>query len=152
MTDGDRERRVANAAKLFEAISPYTNVDSDARIAALHNELIYGIDRALTQNSQHRFHSHEIEVLKDISFQIVYVLDAMTQSPKGFRKALWHEFKRASPMKKIGAVGAVLLFLGGALGGTITFYHTTIKPLWAWQSTNPSAPKAQIPTSAQQKN
>jgi hypothetical protein len=143
MTDDHRTRRVADASALLKAIAPYTKVESDARIAAVHNELMFAIDRALAKHDGHRFQNHEIDVLKDVAFQIVYVLDAMTQSPKGFRHSLWQEFKRASAMKKVGVLATTLAFIGGAMLGSITLYKETIKP---WFTTPAPAVTASPPT------
>jgi len=147
MTD-HRERRVADASKLLGAIEPYTKVESDARIAAIHNELMFAIDRALDQHGEHRFRQHEIEVLKDISFQIIYVLDAINQPKRGFRKTLWQEFKKASAIEKLKVL-AVLVTIGTFIGGVIAGSATVVKPWIDSLATKPIEPAPQaVPTNA----
>jgi hypothetical protein len=137
MSSGDdRERRLADAPKFLERMQAYAKVEPDARVSAIHSELMFAIDRALEHQKDHRFKQAEIEVLKDITFQIVYALDGVNHPQKSFRATLWTEFKRSSAMDKVKAIAAVGTFIAALVIGTLSFNRDYVRPYF-------SAPSAQ---------
>ena len=122
-----RERRLADSSKLQGIITGLSKVPQPSRMLHVHDELMHAIDRCLATHKGHRFETKEIEVIKDVAFQIVYMLDPSNRPARGFF-ALWRDFKTLSALQKAGAIGGVLAFLGGAIGGSITLWEKAIRP------------------------
>lgn len=122
-----RERRLADSSKLQSLIAGLSKVPPSSRMLHVHDELMHAIDRCLTTHKGHRFEQKEIEVIKDVAFQIVYTLDPSNRPAHGFR-AVWREFKALSALQKLSAVGTVLTFLVGMILGSITVWEKVIRP------------------------
>ena len=64
-----------------------------------------------------KFTQAQILVLKDIAFQIVYILDPRNQRKRGFFSGLWTEFKEQTPLKQLALVSGGVLALFAIVGG-----------------------------------
>lgn len=125
MTDGDRERREAHAAELLAKCLPYDKVGAEGRMRAIHNELVFAIDRAITaQRPDCRFNNSEIEVIRSIALQIVYLLDSTNRPRRGFLRGIWAEFLDQPRLKKLGIISAIF---GPLIAGGWALYHE-LKP------------------------
>jgi hypothetical protein len=139
MPDDNRERRHADAANLLAKILPYDKVGSKARMAAIHNELMFSIDSTLKEQKQKgcRFEEAEIEVLRSIALQIVYLLDPLNRPRRGFIRGVWSEFLEQTYLKRASIIATVVVALVGA-GWTV--YREFWKPI------EPAKPQVVAPT------
>jgi hypothetical protein len=119
MVDDHRERRVADSAKLQTLISDLAKVPPSSRMYSIHDALMHAVDRSLATHPGHRFQADEINVIKDVAFEIVYILDPQNRAPTRFVPKVWAEFKSLSAIGKVSAVVAILVFLGGATVGAV---------------------------------
>jgi hypothetical protein len=129
MTDDHRDRRLADSEKLQDIISNLERVSSKTRMHHVHDELMHAIDRGLATHKDHHFETAEIELIKDVAFEIVYILDPGNRPARGFFSVLWREFKTLGPTRKIATIGALIVFLLAAIGGAITIWDRIVKPI-----------------------
>jgi hypothetical protein len=119
--DDSRVRREAHAAQLLANIIPYDKVATEGRLRAIHSELVYAIDRIVREQRQKpppeaaRFNDGEVEVLRSIALQIIYVLESTYRPKPGFIRGTWQEFAKQSKLAKAGIIAAIVTTLvGGA--------------------------------------
>jgi hypothetical protein len=124
-----RERRVTDSAKLHGLIADLSRVPLPRRMYVVHDELMHAINQTLAKHDGHRFAEAEINVIKDVAFEIVYILDPKNRPATGFFRKGYEEFKALSVFGKIGAIVAVLLFIGGMASGTLEFAKRSYE-LW----------------------
>lgn len=125
--EDNRERRLADASKLLDACRPYGKVENKARIAAIHNELMYAIDSAIRKNNGHRFQKPEIDIIKDVAFHIIYVLDGMHKPNRGMR-AIVAWFRSLSTVQKLATIGAICTTLLAIANSGFTVYEKAFAP------------------------
>jgi hypothetical protein len=150
MTDDHRDRRVAESSKLQALINDLSKVPPARRMYLVHDEIMHAIDASLRTHKGHKFEVAEIELIRDVAFAIVYTLDPSNRPARGFFADLWRDFKALGAMQRIAAVGAVILFLLGAIGGSITVWEKMIRPIVAAERVQPAEPASPIPANKQQ--
>jgi hypothetical protein len=125
MSGKDREQRLGTASTLHEAIRSLGKVTDLRRAEFIHDRLMSAIDDICHERlkSGTKFTPAQILVLKDIAFQIVYILDQRNNRHQGFFSALWAEFKQLSPLKKLGLVSGIVLTIFGIVGGAHAGYQ-----------------------------
>jgi hypothetical protein len=132
MADTHRDRRLNDATTLHELVESLTPVDPTKRMALIHDQLMAAIDDSCKTHTASRasgFNAPQLAIIKDIAFQIVYVLHPLNKTqPKGFFRSLWAEWKQKSPMTKIGIVIGVIVFLATSISG---IYHFG-SDAWSW--------------------
>jgi hypothetical protein len=123
----ERERRVTDSSKLQELVAALGRVPPKSRMYFIHDELMHAIERSLAKHQGHRFEEKEINVIKDVSFDIVYILDPKNRPATGFIGPAWDEFKGLSALKKIGAAVAVFAFIGAVITGIVDFAKNVLE-------------------------
>ncbi len=100
-------------------------VTEQRRAEFIHDRLMSAIDDICHERlkSGTKFTPAQILVLKDIAFQIVYILDQRHNRRPHFLPALWTDFKQQSPLKKLGLVSGILLAIFGIFGGANAGYR-----------------------------
>jgi hypothetical protein len=125
MADDDRERREAHAYELLNKCLPYDKVGAEGRMRAIHNELVFSIDRAITaQRPDCRFNDSEIEVIRSVALQIVLLLDSTNRPRRGFVRGVWAEFLAQPRLNKMGIISTIV---GSLIAGGWALYHE-LKP------------------------
>lgn len=126
MTDQHRDRRIDGASDLRSAIDALSQVDDEAqRRGFIHDRLTSAIDdfcKGPKGASGQAFTAKQVIILKDIAYHIVYLLGPRSPEPKGFIRSFCLEWKALSAMKKISAIGAVVLFFLTVGGAAIGIY------------------------------
>jgi len=125
MSGKDREQRLGTASTLHEAIRSLGKVTDERRVEFIHDRLMSAIDDICHERlkSGTKFSPAQVLVLKDIAFQIVYILDERNNRRQGFLGALWADFYQLSPLKKLGLLSGVVLTLFGIVGGANAGYQ-----------------------------
>jgi hypothetical protein len=136
----ERERRVSDSSQLRELMAALGQVPPAKRMYFIHDELMHAVDRSLSKHQGHRFAEAEIGVIKDVAFDIVYILDPKNH-PQGFVRRACAEFKELGALGKITAVVGVLLFFGGVITGTVDLTKNGIE---LWRMTFGSEAKSNV--------
>lgn len=126
MVNSERDRRLCDASQLADAIRALGKVSDDHRDGYLHDRLMTAIDDICRQhnggNQKTTFTKLQMEILKDISFQVLYIAQQQTRKDPIFINQLWKSFKALDPIKKVGVGFCALiatistiwtLFVGG---------------------------------------
>jgi hypothetical protein len=145
MTDDHRDRRLADSSKLQGLINDLSRVPPATRMYHVHDELMRAIDRSLKTHTGHRFEGAEIELIKDVAFDIVYTLDPSNRPARGFLAVLWREFKVLGAIQKIAAVSALIVSLLAAIGGSITVWEKIVRPIIATEQARSAEPAPSAP-------
>jgi hypothetical protein len=114
----DRDRRVQDGSVLLKRIDDLAKVRHDSRIVHVHNEVVYAIDKACEEH-KNPFSPRQREMLKDVVFQVVYILDPRNREPKGFCRKLAAEWRELTLLKKIATAAATAVFLATAILGAL---------------------------------
>lgn len=140
MTGGQRDRRLSEAADLKDAVDALYKVSPEQRLGFLHDRICLTIDDLCAKkkrNGSATFTAEQVHVLKDIAFQIVYVLDSESRTPRTLPGKLRREFSQLSLMAKISAGAAALAFLLGTVNGAISALEKG-RELYGKMSASPS--------------
>jgi hypothetical protein len=124
MGDSDKDRRLSEASDLHRAFESLCNVSPLERQGFVHDRLMSNIDdicKNVATSNRPPFTAAQMEVLKDISFRIVYILDPLNRPQKSFFGGLKREFSEKSPMEKLGYVVKAALFIIPFFGGVYHF-------------------------------
>jgi hypothetical protein len=129
--DDDRDRREAHAAHTLAKLLPFDKAGSEARLQAIHSELMYAIDRIVREQKQKpyeaaRFNDGEIEVLRSIALQIIYVIDSAYRPKPGPFRRWCNDFKKLSPVTKTMIIGGALTTV---IGGAYAVFHDYVHPI-----------------------
>jgi hypothetical protein len=129
--DDERDRREAHAAHTLAKLLPFDKAGSEARLQATHSELIYAIDRIVREQKQKpheaaRFNDGEIEVLRSIALQIIYVIDSTYRPKPGPFRRWCNDFKKLSPVTKTMIIGGALTTIVAA---GYAVFHDYIHPV-----------------------
>ncbi|NUJ81420.1 hypothetical protein HUN39_15585 [Methylocystis sp. FS] len=122
MTDSEQDRRFSEASDLHKALESLCNVDQSQRQIFAHDRLMSAIELVCKPSDEGRraFTKEQVDILKEISFRIFYILDPLNKPKRGFINALRREFSEKSPFQKIAAVAGVLVFLVTSSYGIVT--------------------------------
>lgn len=144
MTEDHRERRLADSSKLLEMIDSLEKVKGNSRLLHVHDELMHAIDRSVnggpTGTGKAPFTSAQMTIIKDIAFQIVYVLDPANRRPRGFFRAIWTEWLALSALTKIGSIVALIGTLGAAIVGGVKGWKEVEPMIWPSAPSSPTQP------------
>jgi hypothetical protein len=144
-TDDDRDRREAHAAHTLAKLLPFDKAGSEARLQAIHSELMYAIDRIVREQKQKplheaaRFNDGEIEVLRSIALQIIYVIDSTYRPKPSFPRRVWRDFSKQTPLTKATIIGTII---GALIAGGYAVFHDY------WHPPESEKPVAVAPTRA----
>ncbi|MCP2219917.1 hypothetical protein [Bradyrhizobium elkanii] len=135
MSGQDRDKRLGNASSLHEAIKSLGKVSEERRAEFIHDRLMSAIDdicreRLEKPKNANRFTNQQVLVLKDIAFQIVYILDARHQRRTGFFGGVWSEFKKESGLKKLALLGGGILTVFAIIGGAYAGWAQVNNVVW----------------------
>jgi len=131
MNENERKRRLDDASDFHDALNSLGKVNETHRIGFVHDRLMSAIDdicKTHQGGGQTKFSASQILILKDIVFQVVYVLDPKNRSTKGFFKRLLGDWKEQSPLKQISLAVATVVFLAAAIAGVVQAADTWLKP------------------------
>jgi hypothetical protein len=123
MPNNDRDRRLLDASVLHAAINALSKVEEEQRIEFVHDRMMSAIDD-ICKTHPKAFTGPQIAILKDVSFQLIYILDTRNRPPKSFLKRLFEEFRNQSPMKQIGISFSVLKVLFAAGVSVVNSFDT----------------------------
>lgn len=127
MTDSDTDKRFSEASDLHRALESLCHVPAAERQLFFHDRLMSAIDDVCKSRANDRqpFTNDQINVLKEISFRIVYIMDPLNKPQRGFFNALRREFGDKSAMEKIAIAAATVTFIVAAISGAYTFSIST---------------------------
>src|SRR5258708_5031993 len=112
MNENDRQRRLGDASSLQDAITSLGKVSETHRIGFVHDRLMSAIDdicKTHQGTGAAKFTPAQILIIKDVAFQMVYLLDPKNRPSRSFFKRLWVDWKEQTPLKQIAlAVGALV--------------------------------------------
>lgn len=138
MTDDQRNGRVQRSKKLREQIGALEKVESQHRAVFLHDRLMDAIDdicAAEKPGERTAFTIKQVDILKDVAFQIVFLLDPANQPPKSRWGRLRQSWRSLEPGDKWTIGVAILTLFAGCLYSLtpsvtdiISFFRDT-KPL-----------------------
>jgi hypothetical protein len=122
MTDSEQDRRFSEASDLHKALESLCNVDRCQRQIFAHDRLMSAIELVCKPSDEGRraFTKEQVDILKEISFRIFYILDPLNKPKRGFINALKREFSEKSPFQKIATVAGALAFLVTSSYGIVT--------------------------------
>jgi hypothetical protein len=131
MNENDRKRRLDDASDFHDALNSLGKVNETHRIGFVHDRLMSAIDdicKVHQGGGPSKFTASQILILKDIVFQVVYVLDPKNRSTKGFFRRLLVDWKEQSPLKQISLAAATVVFVAAAIAGVVQATDTWLKP------------------------
>lgn len=118
MSDNERNRRIDDASSLIDDIAALDRVKVEQRIGLVHDRLMSAIDDICEKSRNggaSAYNQKQIRVLKDIAFQIVYILDKRNQPPRGLVPATISYYKRTTAFNKIAILAGVVTIMAGLL-------------------------------------
>jgi hypothetical protein len=126
------QQRILYGSKLKERVEAYAQLKQDARIEAVHDALMFSIDRILEDNPR-AFTGAQAEVLRDVSFHLVHLILPASDKPKGLIRGCIHQYKESDAFGKAKVIAAVVV---GAVAA--------VTSLWTWGNAvaNWARPKA----------
>ena len=153
MANDDRDGRLLTARTFNDAIASLSKVEDEQRITFVHDRMMSAIDDICKKHQgtgRDRFTAAQILILKEIIFQVIYVVDTRNRPAQGFLRSLWSDFKAQSPLKQVGIATTVITFIAGT---GYSAYSTWIGPyFWgklqsesAAKSTSNASPRWQDP-------
>lgn len=116
------QQRIIDGSKLKERVEAYAHMKTDARIEAVHDALMFSIDRILDDHPR-AFTSAQAEVLRDVAFQMVHLVLPASEKPKGLVRGCIHQYKESDAFGKVKVIAAVIV--------AVVAVATTI---WTWGS------------------
>jgi hypothetical protein len=144
-TSDETTRRIASARELCGFLASMGSVDdADHRVLATHERIVQAIE-SICANHQgaDSFTPTQVECLKEIAFQITFVMDPNNKPPGRIRK-IRNDLKQASWVVKIPIIIALVSLIGGVFGWFFGFFHLEQAP--THQQSNSQAPgTTQIP-------
>ncbi len=131
MTESDLDRRFSQASDLQRALGSLNRVPSADRQVFQHDRLMSSIDDICKKSSSKApFNAQQIEVLKEISFRIYYILDPLNKPQKlSFFAEFWQEFSEKSPIEKVKMSAGALVFIIAFANG---IYNLVLDPAYRW--------------------
>lgn len=145
MTDTKKDDRIRDANALRRQISSLDEVNAEDRILFVHDRLMSAIEDICEKHKgeaqESVFSNRQISVLKDISYQIVHILDGRNEVRRSFLGVQFKKFREADIHKQIGIIATLL--------GGIYFAITGLPTLSEWYKrihiTVDEAPKKEDP-------
>jgi hypothetical protein len=131
MANNDRDRRLLDASVLHDAIDALSKVKEEQRIEFIHDRMMSAIDdicKTHQGTGKEKFSAAQINILKDIIFHVIYVLDTRNRPSRGFFRRLLDEFWALTPMKQIGISVATITVLGSAGVSIVGGYKSWLLP------------------------
>jgi hypothetical protein len=128
MSPSDNDQRLSDASDLNAAIHALAGVDPDQRQKIVLEKLIVAIDDIIKKRhsaAKPPFTAAQIDVLKDIAFQIFYITDPMNNPNRGFLFNLQKEFKEKTPMGKLQVI-ATAVASAAAMFAAYQTYRPTV--------------------------
>lgn len=126
MSTPAKDKRIGGASALLRDIAALDKVGAEHRAVYLHERLMAAIDDICEENkgngSGAGFSKRQIEILKSISFNIVYILDRQNLRDQSVVRRTWQDFSKSNLKDKVGTISTVILILGAVSG----FAY------WAW--------------------
>lgn len=122
MSISEKEQRLSEASELLDAIRSLDSVPLAQRKKFVHDRLILAIDGIIEKHHRGEapFSDVQVDVLKDIAFQIAYITDPLNTPNKGFFGRLVSEFNEQTATEKVKTVFAVASVAATSLIGA---YH-----------------------------
>jgi hypothetical protein len=142
MAEDRRERRITDGSKLLERVDAFAKVKKDARMGAVHDELMYFVDRCLSENGERTFTKAQMTIIKDIAFQIVYLTDPVNRQKPDFIKAIYSDWWELGALKKVGTLATASAFAASAIIGSIVAVRNSIQFFFP----PPAAPTLLLPS------
>lgn len=146
MVDEHRGGRLEDASELVKEIAALSKVKPEYRAGLIHDRLVSAIDDICVKrkgDGQAVFTSKQISVIKDVAFQIVYILDKRNH-PSGVFSRSAASFKDASLTTQIGIVGGILGIIASLYAGYKFAQPMLPSVTISWEAQADSAP-AQAP-------
>lgn len=138
MAEDHRDRRLTEAADLQKSFDALLKVDPSQRPGLIHDRLMAAVESICAKHRATKdvFSYAQMNIIKDIAFQIVHIVDPVNKPPRGFFSVLWAEWKSKSPIGKLGSGFAVITAITALFGGGIYSFNTYVRP---WFPVKPPA-------------
>ena len=133
MADTHRDQRLTDASSLREALSSLLHVQPEKRAEFVHDRLMSAVDDICKKHAvggNKGFTPTQTWIVKDIAYQIVYILDPLNQPQKvGFLQSLLTEWKEKTAFGKIKIIFSTILILIPFSLGTFELVKKGV-PIW----------------------
>lgn len=156
MSDSSRDKRLGSGTKLLDAVQALDKVGKDHRAEYLHDRLMSAIDSICEERQgaavKPLFSPAQLDIIKDVSFHIVYILHHKPEKKIGMFRAIWNDYCGQGPIKMItlgfGAIGFLLLALGFVVVQTQNYRAGGLEAVWSsfFSNKDLSPPKPASPS------
>jgi hypothetical protein len=152
MSDNSRDKRLGSGTKLLDAVQALDKVGKDHRAEYLHDRLMSAIDSICEERQgtsvKPLFSAPQLDIIKDVSFHIVYILHHKPDKKPGMAATIWKDYCGQGPIKMISIGFGVVTFFAVAFGFVIVQVQNYrvggVDAVWASFFT----PKEPVPKSA----
>jgi hypothetical protein len=126
----EKTRRINASAQLAERAKEFAKVKYDARIGALHDQLMYAIELAVKEQpgdqGRPAFTDAQVTIMKDVACHLLLLLDPDGRKKAGFFARCWREWVEYTPLKKIATFAIAMSFLIGGMYGAWKGYREIV--------------------------
>lgn len=149
MTEELRRKRIGDAETLLKSVASLKSVPDTERQIFLHDRIISVIESLCARDEgKQPFTKAQVEILKDVAYQILYIVDTKLENRPSLAKRCyleWREYTILTKIKFFGGLFTAIFLSGAAISedirkavGVSAIYDRMFKP-HAANSPSPSA-------------
>ena len=123
MSNENKNRRMANGSELITSLTSLDKVPASHRAGFVHDSLMSAIDdifRTHENGTGALFNKKQKDIIRDIAFQVVYILDVRNHPSKNVFKRLYSGFVDLKFADKTIIALMALPVFSGFIGGMLS--------------------------------